>query len=257
MKHETLTYVYGVVQSERRPAVPKSAIQTPGLGPPRSMPLETDELWAIVADASPEHFSEDALATRMQDLNWVSACAVTHDGMLRRIGRRHTVVPVRLMTVFTSDDRARAHLVRQRRRIVDALKSIAGCQEWGVRVWDDVEAREKRKGRAKEKNPESGTEFLRQKRAQYAHRSKPAAARAAAGKLYAQLARHARASVIRTDAELAGLGSRLLLDAAYLVPATRSAGFREAVARLSRATDTRGIRIELTGPWCPYNFIDA
>ena len=50
-------------------------------------------------------------------------------------------------------------------------------------------------------------------------------------------------------------GSRLLLDAAYLVPAKRAASFRSALRHGARTLDAAGIVVSLTGPWPPYNFI--
>jgi hypothetical protein len=54
---------------------------------------------------------------------------------------------------------------------------------------------------------------------------------------------------------IAAPGSRLLLDAAFLVPVRRAGAFRALQRKQARAFRTAGIVVSLTGPWPPYNFI--
>ncbi|MBI4266005.1 MAG: GvpL/GvpF family gas vesicle protein, partial [Acidobacteria bacterium] len=81
------------------------------------------------------------------------------------------------------------------------------------------------------------------------------AARAQADRLYRTMARQASRSRRRTATEQAVPGSRLLLDAAFLVPRRRAAAFRSELRRHARALAASGLAVSLTGPWPPYNFI--
>jgi hypothetical protein len=47
----------------------------------------------------------------------------------------------------------------------------------------------------------------------------------------------------------------LLLDAAFLVPRSRSGQFRALVGRQSKALASHGYQLLLSGPWPPYTFI--
>jgi hypothetical protein len=47
----------------------------------------------------------------------------------------------------------------------------------------------------------------------------------------------------------------MALNAAYLVEAKRVDGLRELVGILEADHSRVGARIELTGPWPPYNFV--
>jgi hypothetical protein len=47
----------------------------------------------------------------------------------------------------------------------------------------------------------------------------------------------------------------MLLNGAYLVEAERVDGLRALVADLEERHRELGVRIELTGPWPPYNFL--
>jgi hypothetical protein len=55
--------------------------------------------------------------------------------------------------------------------------------------------------------------------------------------------------------ELSGHEGKMLLNGAYLVEVERVAGLRALVAELEERHGALGARLELTGPWPPYNFI--
>ena len=57
--------------------------------------------------------------------------------------------------------------------------------------------------------------------------------------------------------EQAAPGSRLLLDAAFLVPRRRATAFRSALKKNARLLDAPGVVVSMTGPWPPYNFIES
>jgi hypothetical protein len=86
-------------------------------------------------------------------------------------------------------------------------------------------------------------------------RTQLAAARTAANRVYKAIDRTAAASRRRTSLERAAPGSRLLLDAAFLVPVARSVAFKTAIREQTRTLRGAGIDTSLTGPWPAYNFI--
>jgi gas vesicle protein GvpL/GvpF len=74
---------------------------------------------------------------------------------------------------------------------------------------------------------------------------------------------HARLQDWATDAvvnppqnpELSGHEGDMLLNAAYLVEAEKVERLHELVAELRERHRELGARLELTGPWPPYNFV--
>jgi hypothetical protein len=75
--------------------------------------------------------------------------------------------------------------------------------------------------------------------------------------LYDRLTAQASEARRKRAGELPAERGRLLLDAAFLVPAARSARFRRLVERESRALARQGHRVTLTGPWPPYSFVEG
>ena len=72
----------------------------------------------------------------------------------------------------------------------------------------------------------------------------------------AGIGRVATAAQRRTSLERAAAGSRLLLDAAFLVAVAKSGAFRSAARERMRDLRTLGVTMSLTGPWPPYNFVE-
>jgi hypothetical protein len=253
----TLTYVFCLVRSGRKPRVPAGP---PGLPEVRAL-AAGDRLWLIVASVPVSEFNEAALARGLQDLDWVGPRAIAHEAVVEHFLSAAAVLPMQLFTLFTSDERALEHVAGDRKRIDAILARIERQVEWGLRLtFDEQRAREAvenrhasaRKGAA----IDSGSAYLARKRDLFdVTRVQLADARTEADRLYKAMAGAATDARRRTATEQAASGSRLLLDAAYLVPAARSSSFRATLEQHTRKLTAAGLSVALTGPWPPYNFI--
>jgi hypothetical protein len=70
----------------------------------------------------------------------------------------------------------------------------------------------------------------------------------------AKLARQAGLSRVQRP-EAHGREAEMILNGAYLVDVDRADEFSRAVALLQDRWSSRGVVVELTGPWPPYNFV--
>jgi hypothetical protein len=255
----TATYVYCVVRSGRAPDLRTAPRGLPGTGRPRAVGAAPG-LWLVVADAPLTGYGEAALARIVRDLEAVSRCAVAHSAVVAHCARRNPVLPLRLLTLFATDERARAQVRRRRRAIEGRLTHVAGRSEWGVQArletGGGLRARRVRAAARQETAGLSpGTRFLELRRRQrHETRGLATGARAAATSLYRALARDADDARQRPPVSMDGRPA-LLLDAAFLVAKTRAARFRRTVrAHAARVAD-QGLRVRLTGPWPPYSFV--
>jgi len=217
-------------------------------------------LWLIVADAPLPRYGEAGLARVVRDLDAVSRCAVAHSAVVAHCARRYPVLPLRLLTLFSSDGRALAQVRRRHGAIARRLARVAGRAEWGVQVRLEAGAgRSVRRARVVARRETArlspGTRFLELRRRQReGAREAAAGARTATASLYRALARHADEARRRPPVLLDGRPT-LLLDAAFLVPGARATLFRRSVrAQAAQAAD-RGLHVRLTGPWPPYSFV--
>jgi hypothetical protein len=272
----TLSYVFCLVRGARRPVVRDIPDGMPGGSDLRAIEVG-DQLWAIVETVREADYSEGALVRDLQNLDWVGERAVAHERVIERFLSASAVLPMQLFTMFTSDERVAEHVRADRRRIARILKRIDRKVEWGLRLtWDEKAAREKidrkhvpRRSRAlsaeatkagahpKRPREREGAAYLARKRDILdLNRAQLAEARVEAGRLYKAISREATEALRRTSLERAAPGSRLLLDAAFLVPAAQAAAFRASLRKHSRPLHGYGVAVLLTGPWPPYNFIE-
>jgi hypothetical protein len=171
---------------------------------------------------------------------------------------------MKLFTLFTSDERALSHVTRNARRIERVLARVDRQLEWGVRLtFDEPTATSARAGAAASRRAslgptETGAAYLsRKKDVRDRTRLQLAQARSAGERWYRAIAKQATAAHRRKAMEGTARGSRLIVDAAFLVPARRSTAFRAEVRRRARDLSAAGVAVALTGPWPPYNFVSS
>lgn len=254
MARDRATYVYCLVQDDA-PELDGAPPGLEGAGAPRLLPAGA-ALWLVVADAPLDRYGAAAIERRLRDVEWVSGCAIAHEALVEHFLACDAVLPMKLFTLFSSDERALADLGARRSALEPILEAVRGRHEWGLRVLHDVErARRVLRERGAPPNPGgTGTDFLMRKKAE-----RDAAKRAAgegrerADELYSALAARTSAAQRRDDA--AGGPGKLVLDATFLVPATDEEDFRALVRERAAALEASGFELLLTGPWPPYHFV--
>jgi hypothetical protein len=266
-------YVYCLVRSAGQPSLEGVPPGLPGLSGVRLLEIggkgkdgkdggdRGEGLWLAVADAPLPEYAAETIEPRLQDLSWVSDRALAHEAVIEVFLGRFTVLPMKLFTLFSSEERARQELASDLARVHRVLDRVEGCSEWGVRVHLDearareAQAREAREGEPGSSPPSSGTSFLlRKKREQEAARGLSARLRSAMDEAFAELARPAAGS-LRREPVPGEAGARMLLDAAFLVHASRTTDFEAGVQRSAERLSELGCEVTLTGPWPAYHFL--
>lgn len=249
----SLTYLYCVVAAASPPAVRRAPRGLPGLGRLRALEIDRG-LFAIVADAPRRLYGEAAVRRGLSDLDWVSRAAVSHEAVVEHFIEERAVLPARLLTLYESDERALAHLRRERARLKATATRVSAQVELGVRLLFD--ASRTPNGTAPGRRVATGAAYLQAKRARR-NAAEEIAARAqqTAAQTFRRLAQKARAARERGGAESAAGAATLLFDAAFLVPRRRVRTFRALAAREAQALAPRGYVLTLTGPWPPYSFV--
>jgi hypothetical protein len=256
MARRSATYVYCVVASATKPKIPRAVDGLPGTGPVRLIGVDRG-LYLVVADAPLGKYGEERIQRGLSDLDWVSRAAVAHEAVVESFIDAAAVLPMKLFTMFTTDERAVEHIRAERPRIVSLLKRLSNQHEWGVRVvLDRSRAVKAHTPRTRAAAPASGLAYLALKKAQRdSARELAERAQETVADLYDRLASKARVAKRRGANELPAQGGPLLLDAAFLVPRSRTASFRALAAREAKSLAPHGYDVTLTGPWPPYSFV--
>jgi hypothetical protein len=239
------TYVFCLVQSTRPPSLRGIPDSLPGAGAPRLLPID-GHLWAVVADAPLTRFSEEELHKDLHDLEAVSRHALAHAAVIEFFFRRSPVIPLKLFTLFSSDDRVRRDIGRRRPALRRLFAELRGLEEWGVRIVAG-EAPSRPRMRAA-----SGRAYLESKKRLTDEARSPAAAReiGAAMKQLGKLAVKTRKETMPPP----GRGRSLVAGASFLVTAKRRSQWERLIRKLTAELGRHGHRLEVTGPWPPYHF---
>lgn len=224
--------------------------------------VEENGLVALVSDVPLPEFGEESLTERLNDLEWLEAVARAHQRVVDEAFGHGPVVPLRLCTIYETDDRVRELLRTDGERFGELLASVEGREEWSVKLFVDPESLEARVAPAGSEPAASGQGTGG---AYLAKRKSERSAREAADRFAGELAEevHARLQDWASDAvvgrpqnpELSGHSGEMLLNGAYLVESERSERFGELVDELQQRYSELGGRLEISGPWPPYNFI--
>jgi hypothetical protein len=227
--------------------------------------VEAASLAVIVSRVPRAQFGEEPLRRNLNDLGWLERVARAHETVLDRVLAAGAIVPLRLCTLYESEDSARQMLEREREALLAALDALAGRQEWGVKVLvdpDKLMAHARDRSEQPDEPPDltgGGAYMLRRRAERRAREVADSLAAELAGQVHARLEDWAIDAVTRPpqNRDLSGHEGDMVLNAAYLVEADRVGELRELVAELERHHRELGAHVELTGPWPPYNFVPA
>lgn len=251
---DSAVYVYCIVRATRRPRVARVPAGVPGATTPTLLDLR-QSLWLVTSDVPLDVYGPDTLEPRLRDLDWVASVAVSHEAVTEFFARMRgtTVVPMKLLTMFSSADKATVDVRARRAAIRQTMRHIAGCEEWGIRVTrrpaDATEGRDSR--------PRTGAGFLQaRKAARDAAVSARIGAAAAADASFERLTRHAKDAQRRPRGREPGTNPPVL-EAAFLVRTGSRGRFKAEARRQSRVLAAAGADLTLTGPWPAYNFVNA
>ncbi|MFE2180924.1 GvpL/GvpF family gas vesicle protein [Streptomyces sp. NPDC059455] len=240
----TLTYAYAVCR-------PHEAL--PGTDAPVRA-LAAGPLTAIVQDVPAADYTEAALRQRLSDRAELERCARAHHEVITAVSAVTATVPLPLATLYRGDERVREALREREASFLTALDRLAGREEWGVKVYAPTARPVVRETAV----ADSGRAYLDRVRNRHQGREqRQNAALQAAERVdtvvrgFAVAARRLRPHGV----EVTGKDRTHILNAAYLLDATRTRELRAALTSLRR--DEPAIQIDLSGPWPPYSFADA
>jgi hypothetical protein len=225
--------------------------------------VDGEGLAALVSRVPLAEFGEDPLRRNLNDLGWLERVARDHETVIEHTLEHGTIVPLRICTIFEDERGVARMLAEQRTTLATALDALEGREEWGVKLLVDRASLEAAAG--ERMPPEDELEDRGAGGAYMLRRRHERQVREAADRLAVELAEdvHARLQDWASDAvvnapqnrELSRHEGEMLLNAAYLVEKAKVERLRELVEELRDRHRELGARLELTGPWPPYNFV--
>jgi len=251
--HPAALYAYAVLP-EGATAPPAATAILPGA----TVSVVADAGLAVLVSTVPRGLFEAGEECRMADPAWVAERASAHHGMVAAAALAGPVLPLAFGALFSDVAPLRAWLRGSAAALGEALREVAGCEEWSLTLTEDVarhdawltahDTRLQHLAAQAAAAPE-GTAFLLERRRERAlagiraERRQTIAATAAEA-----LAGHARCL------ELAAPAADRIGSWTALLPIAERDALRDSIAAVARAVADTGLHLALSGPWPPYAF---
>jgi Gas vesicle synthesis protein GvpL/GvpF len=218
---------------------------------------------AVVSTAEPEGLDEVSLSARLERLDELEMIARSHDAVVASVCAHTVALPFRLATIHRSESSVVEMLRREYDELVARLDRLSGHVELGVKVYAGSASpasppRGIADGRIGSSPTEtSGRGYLQRRKEE--QRSRDTAwqlSTAAAARADTELRKLAAASRHHRPhhGQLGPDRGDNVLNAAYLVELGLVDRFTIKVRDLDR--ELLGARVDVTGPWAPYSFVD-
>jgi Gas vesicle synthesis protein GvpL/GvpF len=234
--------------------------------------LHSGTLTAVVESVDPRKFSADRLQDQLSDPAELEAIARRHHDVVVAVAALSAALPLRLATVYLTDNRVLRLLSQRRDEFCQTLGWLEHRTECGIKAWADPDgftrdlAQQSTSGtdsrptgaQSPETGNKSGAAYLMRRRAELAERAAGQRLAAQCGELiHAALDRMAIASRLHPlhDMTAAADAGLQVLNAAYLVESASSAEFAESARAVG--AQAGATRVVVTGPWPTYSFADG
>lgn len=224
------------------------------------------KLAALVSEVPQSTYSEDSLAEHLTDATWTAIRAMRHETVVEYVAKRASVIPLRFGTIYRERNGIEQMLTEKAREFEEIIDHLRRREEWGVNVYCDravllsgitsvSPVLRELVQRAQQAPP--GQSYLMQKKIDTL---KVDEARTAVNRIVDQIeeklgtqtddARRLRILKVETTEH-----GELKAKFAFLVQRSGFAEFRDTAEQLAREHQAAGVRLELTGPWPVYNFV--
>lgn len=225
-------------------------------------------LYAVVSKVKESEFSEENLKKNLVDLEWIKAEASIHEKIIEEVMKDTCVIPFKFATLFNNEDNLKAMLEEHVEELKASLKHLEGKEEWGVKIYCDIEKLKENliqedeallkidkeisassPGKAfllKKKKEELINTLLSKKLNEYGQynfdRLREQSLKARINKLLPK--------------EVTERKDEMILNSAFLVHKDKISAFISGVDILKEQYKDKGLFLNCTGPWPPYNFCD-
>ena len=260
-------YVYCIAESAAATQLPADSLPAAIEEDARLEWISVNTLAALVSQVPRETYSEERLAEHLTDATWTAIRAMRHETVAEYVAKRSSVIPLRFGTIYLERSGIEQMLTEKSRELEEIIEHLRGREEWGVNVYSDravlmasitsvSPVLRELVERAAQAPP--GQSYLMQKKIDAMRVDEVRAAvnriiDQVEGKLKEHTDDARRLRILKVETTEHG---ELKAKFAFLVKRSGFEEFRDAAERLAQEHQAAGVRLELTGPWPVYNFVN-
>jgi hypothetical protein len=224
------------------------------------------DLYAVARNVEESEFGEEGLRRNMADLEWVEANASTHEKIIEQVMVDTDVIPFKFGTLFNTNDSLKAMLKQYGEEFKAILRKLANKQEWGLKIYCDSE-----KLKASFSNGETEilriedeiksssvgkSYFLKKKKDELIAKTLNERINECGQESFELLKELSFEAHINRllPREVTEREDDMVLNSVFLVDKDEVGDFLNMVDTLKMHYEGKGLLIDCTGPWPPYNF---
>jgi hypothetical protein len=223
-------------------------------------------LYAVAGKVGTGEFGEQSLRKNLANLEWVKTKANAHESIIEAVMSNACVIPFKFGTLFNTDDSLKAMLVEYADEFKAILHRLQDKEEWGVKIYCNIDtlkssvAGEDEGVLRIENEINSSTPgkayFLNKKKAELIGDAINKRLSEYGQESFARLRRLSFAARINKllPREVTDRSDDMVLNSAFLVDKDQVANFVDMVDDIRMRYQDKGLFVDCTGPWPPYNF---
>lgn len=228
--------------------------------------IEDSGMFAIVSNISLEEYGEEAIAEKGEDINWLKEKAVLFMDIILKINAITNMIPMKFLTIFTSDDRVRNIINENYNQFLHNFEKIKNRDEISLKIYcDENKYKEKVMGEEIKKfensiigKPKGAAFFLKKKfEGELDDKIQNRICNAAnqMTEKVSNLANQIKLNKLLAK-EITGIPTQMILNCAFLIDRDKKDIFTDKINELKDEFENNGFVIELSGPWPPFSFCE-
>ncbi|MBI5025124.1 MAG: GvpL/GvpF family gas vesicle protein [Nitrospirae bacterium] len=224
-------------------------------------------LYAVVSKVTESEFNEENLKNNLTNLEWIKTKVGIHERIIEEVMRDICVVPFKFATLFNNEDNLKAMFEEHAEELKTKLKHLEGKEEWGVKIYCDIEKLKENLIQEDEALLKISKEISASSpgKAFFSKKKKEELLNIAVNKKINEYGQYSfdrlREQSLKTrinkllPKEVTERENDMILNSAFLVYKDKISDFISVVDILKAQYKGRGLFFDCTGPWPPYNFV--
>ena len=238
-----------------------------GIGGGEVFSIPYRSLEAIVSEVDLDEFDSEEIQKKAQeDLKWIGEKAQEHEKVIEGAMATGPVIPMQFGVIFKTKEKLEETLSKKFDQFKQSLEKLAGKQEWSVKVFlkknifREAIENQNEAVLAKKKEIEAmtkGMAFFAQKQIdKVVEEEKDKELDRITEDIYENLGQLSfsknRAKILEKD--FTGRVEEMILNSFYLIEESKLSQFQKMVEDFKEKYNSRGVVIEMAGPWPYYHF---
>jgi hypothetical protein len=211
-----------------------------------------------------EEFNEKKLTEQLNDLAWVEEKAFAHENTIEEIMEKYPVIPMQFCTLYKTKENLMEFLEDYHEQIKCDLSFAAVNQEWGIKIYCDVDLL---KGSISEKQnfkdeletinkkPPGIAFMLKKKFREKIENCIQETINADVQDIYEEINTTLENVILKEIQDSEILGKKIVLHMAALLNINKYKAFSKIIDELIEKHKDNGYKIKIDGPWPIYHFI--